>query len=32
VRDLRKAVLNYPSLGTAAHLSLPWPEVGERPS
>jgi len=30
IRDLRKAVLNYPSLGTPAHPSIPWPDSRER--
>jgi DNA-binding GntR family transcriptional regulator len=29
IRDLRKAVLNYPNLGTPHHLSLPWPDSRE---
>jgi DNA-binding GntR family transcriptional regulator len=30
IRDLHKAVLNYPNLGTTATLSLPWPAPERR--
>jgi DNA-binding GntR family transcriptional regulator len=30
IRDLRKAVVNYPNLGSAAHLSMPRPEPEEQ--
>jgi DNA-binding GntR family transcriptional regulator len=30
IRDLRKAVLNYPNLGTPGHLSVSWPDSRER--